>query len=296
MATEAFRYATEQDQNSVEEVQLHQAIEAPMCELEQAIAGVANELASRFQEALRCAQREREFGARLAQSFGVDAAERGRGGTNPSTGVQGTVGEMMSAVDRIAHRLSSAAEHLHVAEQVLMRALRLNAEMRRTGRISRFLATQATVESRRSSSELRSAFGANADSVRQLADSSSSVCESIEYHISGMRSTIETLSIRVVRQQAAIREYKTQLSGVESFVAASRAEYEGMMQERLVKFNDSNEVVLRCLQDIMRGLQFEDIALQLVGQIRLSARGEGKVGHERVVVQESMSAGAVELF
>ena len=259
--------------------------------IQNSIGTIAADAGESFERARQGAIEEQALARMLLGAFGVtDGVE------STSHDAETTMARMLSRMDEITAQLDDALVHLERVLDVLQRALRVNAELRRTGRVSRFLAAQATIESTRTEAELQRAFGANATRVRELADSSTAACESIEYNISILDCSIKSLRARIKHQSEALSKHKRELRRAEMLVLSSFNAYSDAVRKVVDGFAKSNTTVLNCIYAAIQGLQFEDISLQLLEQVRLAARHENLPPKERVVMQESMSEGDIELF
>lgn len=162
---------------------------------------------------------------------------------------------------------------------------------------SRMLGLQAAVEGSWLDGETGRHFALAAENIRNLADLAAEMTDKVD-------SLVVQLSHRLRDFLTALAVSRRRLANAQDTSRALSKDYRGRLRLSEAKTRDVfqgvmvlNEKLNENVNQTIQALQFEDLAVQLIGQIRLGMNpGAVDPGRLRVVTQASMDGGDVEFF
>ena len=205
--------------------------------------------------------------------------------------------EMFVEARAVATVLRETVAQLEDVIQGIYRLVRLVEGLRRISKVSSFLATQAAVEGAHIEGAQGAEFSITGQRIRQLVDTSKALYTDIETLAIRIGRSAHMLVLDVRRVLAEIEQNDQHGKKLQSAVGAALTEYEKLTTGRLGTLDAISKQTVTDVHALFRGLQFEDMTVQLVAGIRRRIQsGDTSDAGNGPVIQESMTVGEVELF
>lgn len=285
MSAHAAKKLTVDPTDTQEEAPLSSAAEQELEALSQAVRTCAAAIATGFESLHKAALLEQNVSTELVAT-GAQQCETQRE-------VQSCLAGTLEILSHLANTLLTIQTDLDEVAAMQGTLLRDVNSLRNLSHTGSYLAVQASVEGACVGGTTGAEFEVAAESIRKLAESSYKMCGAIANKVASSSHTLQDQLRGLGDLERHVLLYRDSVAGQARGVDHGADLHNYTLEQACDDAKQSAATVMHNVNQAIRGIQFEDLAIQLIQEIR---NGMPKGQSAAVVSQDSMSAGGFKAF